>query len=321
MPHIEYAGVKVELQAGESVLDALLRSNFPISHSCKAGVCQSCLLHAPGQAIPEKAQDGLKDTLKAQGYFLACACHPGGDLVVSPPAADLQVAAKISCLQLLSENVLRVRLTSTGPFAYRSGQFVTLVREDGLSRSYSLASLPQENHLELHVRRVSGGAMSGWLHDGATADMTVWLRGPAGQCFYVPGAPEQPLLLAGTGTGLAPLYGIARDAILQGHTGAIWLFHGALDDAGLYLVDELRALSDRNANFQYVPTVLRSGGPGEAEVGALDGAILSRFPKLSGWKGYVCGDPAIVNSLRKKFFLAGMASRQIYADPFLPSAA
>lgn len=321
MAHIEYAGLKVELQAGESVLDALLRGNVQISHSCKAGVCQSCLLQAPEQSVPEKAQEGLKDTLKAQGYFLACACYPSGNLVVCPPAADLQITAKISGLELLSNSVLRVLLTSTSTFTYRSGQFVTLVREDGLSRSYSLASLPQENRIELHVRKVNGGAMSGWLHDGATADMTVRLRGPAGQCFYVSGTPEQPLLLAGTGTGLAPLYGIARDALLQGHTGAIWLFHGAVDTGGLYLVDELRGLSRTNPNFQYVPAVLQSGGSGEAEVGALDDAILSRFPKLSGWKGYVCGDPGLVNSLRKKFFLAGMASRQIYADPFLPSAA
>ena len=38
------------------------------------------------------------------------------------------------------------------------------------------------------------------------------IRGPAGECFYVPGRPNQPLLLVGVGTGLSPLYGVLREA-------------------------------------------------------------------------------------------------------------
>ena len=30
-----------------------------------------------------------------------------------------------------------------------------------------IASLPDESDLELHVRRIAGGRMSGWLHDAA----------------------------------------------------------------------------------------------------------------------------------------------------------
>jgi len=62
-------------------------------------------------------------------------------------------------------------------------------------------------------------------------------------------------------------------------------------------------------------------GSGGIEVRELDQCILSRFPSLKGWKGYVCGDPALVNSLRKKLFLAGMASKAIYTDAFVPTAA
>jgi hypothetical protein len=37
------------------------------------------------------------------------------------------------------------------------------------------------------------------------------------------------------------------------------------------------------------------------------------------WKSYICSDPPLVNSLRKKLFPAGMASNAIYSYAFLRS--
>lgn len=320
MADIHYAGQDFPVRHGESVLDCLLRNGIAISHSCKAGACQSCLVKGSHGTIPETAQRGLRDTLRMQGYFLSCSFQPAADITVSPAGAEQRMPARISGVESLNESVLRVRLRTDAPFDYRAGQFVSMFREDGLARSYSLASLPHEDELELHVRKIPGGAMSGWLHHHARHDTPVWLQGPSGNCFYAPARIDEPLLLAGAGTGLAPLYGIARDALRQGHSGPIWLFHGALTPGGLYLTSELAELDDLHLNFHYVRSVLRDGDSSGVEVGELAQCILSRFPNLTGWKGYVCGDPVLVNLLRKKMFLAGMASKAIYADAFLPSA-
>jgi NAD(P)H-flavin reductase len=97
--------------------------------------------------------------------------------------------------------VLRARLRLPQPFAYRAGQYITLKRGDGLSRSYSLASLPTDETLELHVRLAPHGRMSGWLFNEAREGDAIMLRGPAGDCFYTTGKIDQPMLLVGTGTG------------------------------------------------------------------------------------------------------------------------
>ena len=319
MATVHYGELSFAADRGESVLDCLLRNGVPISHSCKAGACQSCLVRGRGH-VPESAQRGLKETLRAQGYFLACSLRPVEDIAVSPAGPGSRVEARISGLDSMNDTVMRVRLRTDTTLDYYAGQFVTVFRDDGLARSYSLASLPHENELELHVRKIPGGAMSEWLHHLAAPDTPLWLQGPSGNCFYTPGNNDEPLLLAGTGTGLAPLYGVLRDALLQGHRGPVWLFHGALTPAGLYLTEELAELCAAHPNFHYVRSVLREGDDTEVEVGDLDKCILSRFPSLKGWKGYVCGDPALVNSLRRKLFLAGMASKAIYADAFVPSA-
>lgn len=319
MPEISFRGRRIQVAPGETVLDALLRSGEAVGYSCRSGVCQSCLLQAQGCAVPAAAQQGLKETQREAGYFLACVCVPEEPLTVREAGGDW-VKATVSGLDRLSPTVLRLRLLPEGSFPYRSGQYASLRRPDGLIRSYSLASLPEEPELEFHIRRAEAGRMSGWLFDEAREGEAISIRGPAGDCFYVAGRSEQPLLLAGTGTGLAPLAGIARDALAKGHTGPIRLYHGALAEAGLYLREEMRELAERHSNFDYHPVVLHGNSSGEIRTGGLAEAIASDTPKLGGWRGYACGDPAIVTRLRKSMFLAGMASREIYSDSFVEAA-
>src|SRR4029453_5769144 len=142
MPAIEYQGHMFPLVENESVLDALLRNGVKAPHSCKAGSCGSCLMRAAEGIVPLQAQTGLKDSWKAQGYFLACVCRPETDLKLSTVGADAQLGATINALDLLSHDVLRVLLRCDAPLGFRAGQYVTIIREGGLARSYSIASLP-----------------------------------------------------------------------------------------------------------------------------------------------------------------------------------
>jgi NAD(P)H-flavin reductase/ferredoxin len=317
------------LETGESVLDGLLRQGVAVPNSCRAGACQACLMQVTEGTPPAKSQTGLKDAMRARGFFLACSCVPTADLTVRfADHTGRRARAVLECVERLSETVARVLLSCDEPFDYFPGQFVNVVRpEDGLVRSYSLASLHSpdglpagDRHLELHVRKVNGGQMSNWLHDEGAVGQTVELRGPAGDCFYVPGRPEQPILLLGTGTGLAPLWAIARDALRHGHTGPIKLYHGGLDASGLYHVDELRALSDGHANFEYVPCVMNGAGEDGVRVGAIDKVVLADLPKLAVWRVYLCGNPDLVNALRKRVYLAGAKMSDIYADAFVTRA-
>jgi len=56
-------------------------------------------------------------------------------------------------------------------------------------------------------------------------------------------------------------------------------------------------------------------------VGPIGRIVANHIPELDGWRGFVCGDPALVQSLKRQLFLSGIAMRDIYADAFLPSAA
>ena len=96
---------------------------------------------------PTISQQGLKDTLQAQNYFLACVCQPEEPLVITKPGegANRQIVTEVVCKEHLNNGIIRLRLASKAPFDFRAGQFLHLKRHDGLVRSYSIASLPKSN--------------------------------------------------------------------------------------------------------------------------------------------------------------------------------
>lgn len=324
-PRLVYAGAEHQVEPGETVLETLERHGRAVASACRAGNCHTCLLRTRDGEVSAVAQRGLKDTLRAAGYFLACQYRPDTDLVVEPPGADLSTPARIRSVRWLGHRTLDVRLAPDGPFDYHPGQYVSLLRTDLLARSYSLASLPSDGELRLHVRHHPGGAMSDWLATRAAPGDPVTVRGPYGECFYLPGRADQPLLLAGTGTGLAPLYGILRDALAHRHTGPIRLVHGAVDARGLYLVDELTALARDTPGLDYHRCVLRgvTGAPpgqgaGDNRVGNLADVVCDLVPRPAGYRVFLCGDPEVTRTLRRALFMNGASHREIHVDAFTP---
>lgn len=322
MASIVFRGETLSLQEGETVLERLERAGIRPAFSCRVGSCQSCLMRVTAGTPPAGSQQGLRDTLKARGYFLPCVCRPEADLSIAPPDESLYtLQVRLESITPLNTRVVRVLLRPERSLEYQAGQFINLVRPDGLTRSYSLASLPgRDELLELHVQLHERGQMSQWLY-GLAPGAAATVRGPAGDCYYLPGRPEQPLLLVGTGTGLAPLYGLVQEALRQGHTGPITLIHGARQPSHLYLVPELQALAAANPQLVYLPSVLADEPAGSLPqggvVGPLSSLISERTPSLKGHRVFLCGDPVLVNALRRQVFLAGAARKEIAADLFL----
>ncbi len=318
MPTITYQGRAYECRESETVLDALTRHNVEVPYSCKKGICLSCMMRAVDGPVPDEAQEGIRDTLCSQGYFLACICKCDYDRELAPPEdAKLFSRATVIDVHPLAPSISRILLQPATPLYYHAGQFINLRRGDGLTRSYSLASVPRlDEHLELHVKRMTNGAMSNWLLDELKPGDTVDLQGPNGAAFYVPGRADQNMVLIGNGTGLAPLAGIIRDALEDGHKGDIRLYHGSRHPGGLYLADELEEISKAHGNFIFKPCLSGPEMPPGILPGRADDIALGDLADLTDWRVFLSGCPPMVYSAKKQAYLAGAALAEIYGDPF-----
>jgi len=316
MAKIIYQNTPCELKNEESVLECLERNKFTIPSSCRMGICHTCMLQGEGD-IPSAAQEGLSDNKIHQGYFLSCMCHPESDITIKHGTELFEI--EVSEKDFLRKDVVRLRLTKPSAFNYHSGQYITLMKDEQLARSYSLAGINSEKYLELHIKFVPKGKMSTWIFESLNAGDKLNISDSSGECYYVQGSKEQCTLLAGTGTGLAPLVGIVRDMITRGHSGEIHLFHGSRSEQGLYFDEELRLLAQNTPNLHYHACLKEQAG--EAfEIGTLQQIIMRKLPDLKGCKAFLCGNPDFVKDMKKKCYLLGMSLNDIHCDPFVHSS-
>lgn len=326
MPKVLLGENSFDLEENESVLDCLLRHEQPIAYACRSGACQSCLCKSVQGMPTAKAQAGLKSTLQAGGYALACQWIPEEDIEVRLPGTDEGTCeARIKALDLLNTGVVRVLVQlseAVTDFSCRPGQYLNLINAEGVSRSYSVANdHTRDGLLEFHIAATQHGLFTRWLYTQAQVGDALHLRGPAGDCFYVADADQQfPLLLVGTGTGLAPLWGIANQALAQGHRGPVTLLQGGTAPERLYYIDELSGLQSRHVNFHYRALVLQvAGNDPRIEQGDLvERALASLDPaRLKETRVFLCGAPDFVHGLRKRIFLKGVGSAHIFCDAFV----
>lgn len=122
--------------------------------------------------------------------------------------------------------------TGGQPFIYKPGQFINItltINGGAVTRSYSLSSVyGRDKQPAITVKRVAGGIMSNYIADKASA-ITHWsVSGPYGS--FTPAhnthRAKHLVLLAG-GSGITPLYAIARSVIGQSPDTRVTLIYAS----------------------------------------------------------------------------------------------
>jgi ferredoxin-NADP reductase len=186
---------------------------------------------------------------------------------------------------------------------HRAGQHVDvrLTAEDGYQaqRSYSIASPPEGEHLELTVERLDDGEVSPYLADELREGDDLELRGPIGGWFVWEVADGGPVLLVAGGSGVVPLAAMARHRLRAGADVPMHLVLSARTRADLIYGDELQALADRDDGFGLTVTLTREDDPAwTGRRGRIDAALLGEagWPPDASPRMFVCGPTGLVEA-------------------------
>jgi CDP-4-dehydro-6-deoxyglucose reductase len=311
------------VEPGESVLDGALRAAIDLPHECQSGLCGSCRVKlVEGSVIYADYPAGLTTQEEAEGYALACQAHACSDLVVSiertAPCADPeQHVAIVKQIRPLSADVthLTLELPDGPPPAHRPGQYLKIFMEDGRSRSFSMASIPNGRTVDLHIRKIPGGFFTdAWLARMQAGD-TLHVELPLGS-FYHREQDYRPLLMVATGTGLAPIKSILESLMDNPDCPPVSLYWGARTVEDLYLHEQIQAWGERLYDFQYVPVLSRADAAWSGRRGHVQHAVVQDLPDLSEHALYLCGSPNMINDAKQLFLSLGAKPAYIYSDSF-----
>jgi len=225
--------------------------------------------------------------------------------------------------------------------SHRAGQHVDvrLTAPDGYAaqRSYSIASAPGADAIELIIEKLDDGEVSPFFHDIAEVGDSIEVRGPLGGHFVWRRADGGPLLLIGGGSGIAPLMAMVRAwaaepaaAAATAPTGDMaeppvvsmpaLLICSARTAADLPFHAELLALEAARPDFTFIAVTTRELPPRPTDLGRrLDAAAIANV--LPRWGHtprhvYVCGANQFVEAVANGMVDAGVPEAHIKTERY-----
>ncbi len=332
---VEPTGDVVEVEDGQTILDASLRQGVWLPFACGHGTCGTCKVQVlEGDAdVGEASPFALMDMERDEGKVLACCAIPESDLVIE---ADVDVdpdflgypiedySATVTEISDLSPTIKCVRFSLDRGMQFQAGQYIN-VRLPGVegARAFSIANQPsKDNEIELHIRLVEGGAGTTYVHETLSEGETVDLSGPYGQFFVRTSAPEPLIFIAG-GSGLSSPQSMVLDLLEQGDSRQITLLQGARNLSELYNREVFERLAAQHDNFTYVPAL---DAPLDEDnwdgfTGYVHDAAIDHFDgQFSGHKAYLCGPPPMIDCAITALMQGRLFERDIYMEKFLTAA-
>jgi ferredoxin-NADP reductase len=222
-------------------------------------------------------------------------------------------------------DVKTFRLTVPGvgplPFTYLPGQFLSLtLRQDDkpVRRSYTIASSPtQRDYVEITVKRVEQGVVSGHLHNKVKEGDRLQVSAPFGS-FTFTGKEADSIVLIGGGVGLTPLMTVIRYLTDHGWPKDIFLLYSCRTSRDFIFREELEHLQRRYANLHVVASMTRAAGTEwMGPTGRLTKELIAQnVPNIAARRVHLCGPPPMMDAVKAVLAELGVPSDQVKTESF-----
>ncbi|PFG10274.1 NADH:ubiquinone reductase (Na(+)-transporting) subunit F [Marinobacter sp. LV10MA510-1] len=332
---IEPIGEQIEVEEGQTILQAALRQGVWLPFACGHGTCATCKVQViEGDVnVGEASSFALMDSERDDGKVLACCATVESDVTIEAdidvdedfegyPVEDYQ--ATVTKIVDLSPTIKGVHLKLDRGMTFQSGQYINieLPGVDG-QRAFSMANPPsQADEVELHVRLVAGGAATSYVHEQLSVGDSLNLSGPYGQFFVRSSQPGDLMFVAG-GSGLSSPQCMILDLLEQNDERQIVLFQGARNAEELYNRELFETLARDHDNFTYVPALSQADEETDWQGfrGYVHDAAKAHFDgRFSGQKAYLCGPPPMIDAAITALMQGRLFERDIFMEKFLTAA-
>lgn len=337
---LEPVGLEMDVEEGETVLEAAFRQGVALMHGCKEGQCSTCKSHLiDGDIEMERYSTfALTDQEKEDGYVLLCKTLCYSDIQVELLQYDedaLKVSIPIKTFQTTIESIecvthdirkLTLKLNESKKIDFHAGQFVEIYAPGNqYYRSYSMGNTPNESDkLEFLIKIFKGGKFSTLLLEEFKVGDQLEVRGPFGYCIRRE-ETQGDIILIGGGSGMAPLWSILNDINQKKIKRNVTFFYGARSKRDLFYLDKLAEIEKQLVNFRFVPALseplAEDNWTGETGfiTDVIDNHLKSSAIESKDLEAFLCGPAPMIDAAIVVLKNNGVTTDRISFDKFVPA--
>jgi ferredoxin-NADP reductase len=207
----------------------------------------------------------------------------------------------------LADQMLEVTLELAAdqqPVAFTAGQFAMVKVAEGVTRAYSLASLPGDlPKLVFCVGTKAGGLGSKFFENVKVGD-SVNLTVPYG--IFTVKSHDRPLLFVATGSGIAPFKSMVLQLLADGFSQEVHLLFGVRSEADLFYAGYFEDLAARHPNFKFVATLSQASDTWHGARGRVTSHLELASSAYLSYDVYICGSKQMIVDVRALFVAKGL---------------
>ncbi|MCW3464191.1 ferredoxin--NADP reductase [Chitinophaga nivalis] len=218
------------------------------------------------------------------------------------------------------------------PFHYDPGQFINVtipVNGVPVTRSYTISSLPDAGESPaITVKKVDGGLMSSFIVDKAAAVHTWEVDGPYGAFVLPPDAHTiQHLVLLAGGSGITPLYVLARAFVHRFPAAAITLIYSSRNADAIIFKQRLEDWAAQHPDQVHIHHALSraSATANNSNVTFSNGRInkliakrwITRIP-ATDTRYFICGPAALMQQHQDMLTTWDVPAQHLHLEWFAP---
>lgn len=224
---------------------------------------------------------------------------------------------------------------------FRPGQFLTFSLDVGagsggartITRCYSLSDGPEPAHYRVTIKRVPAprdhpefppGVSSNHFHDHVRVGDILRVKAPSGH-FSLDADASVPVVLIAGGIGITPMMSMLRWCIANQPRRAVHLYYGLRNGDEHAFKSQLEALAASHAALRLHvvysrPAAADVQGRDDRHAGHVDVELLRRTLPHGRHSFYVCGPPALMQTLVPAIAAWGVPVADIHYEAFGPAS-
>ncbi len=318
------------VKGGKTLLDSLTNEGIFIPSACGGrGTCGYCKVEVLEGGGPILATElpMLTEEEKANNIRLSCQCKIKEDIKIIIPEELFNVKEYITVVEEIEDVTdrikrIKLKLPEGSDMNFKPGQFIQLLApnyagNEEVYRAYSIASAAEDKeYIELFIGYVPDGIVTTYVHQYLKQGDEVNITGPYGDFYYQDGDSE--IVLAGAGTGIAPLLSLVRHLEAENIQRPARLYFGARTPDDLMMVDYLKSMEEKLYDFKFIPTLSRTTEEHNwtGETGRVNNTLEKYLEDCSQKEAYLCGNPQMIASIKEVLLEKGMPEDKILFDEF-----